>query len=154
MKKQKLNEMRQEATSKEMHLAHLNNISIDCEKLKITDQEYLMEYIDRLNEEMQSVKENLIEVEAKNRLYSLLNERTRYINGSIFIGWFFRREHLTSEKKVRESRELRKNCRDDVSTLARSYHENCSEKEASERHLIKVKKMFKEVVLSFSDLFD
>lgn len=79
LKKHKLNELRQEAKAKEVELAKLTNTSTDCEKLMLSDQEYLTEYIEHLNAEMQAVKEDLVEVEAKNRLYTLLGERTRWI---------------------------------------------------------------------------
>ena len=78
MKKHKLNELRQDAKAKEIELARLTNTSTDCEKLMLSDQEYLTEYIEHLNAEMQAVREDLVEVEAKNRLYTLLGERTRY----------------------------------------------------------------------------
>lgn len=77
LKKHKLNELRQEAKTKEVELSRMTNTSIDCEKLMLSDQEYLSEYIDQLNAEMREVREDLVEVEAKNRLYTLLGERTR-----------------------------------------------------------------------------
>lgn len=56
-----------------------------------------------------------------------------------------RQEHMASEQKVRESREMRKNCRDDICTLSRSFHETCSLKEEAEKQLNKLKKMYREV---------
>lgn len=55
---------------------------------------------------------------------------------------------MASEQKVRNSREMRKNCRDDVCVLSRTYHETCSAKEDAEKQLNKLKKMYREVTSS------
>eukprot|EP00210_Caulerpa_lentillifera_P001875 g1804.t1 len=132
LKKQKLNELRQETKNKEIEFAQALNTSSDCEKLMGSNKEYLSDYICQLNMEMNSVKEDLVEVEAKNKLYTLLGERTR-------------QEHLMSEQKVRESREMRKACRDDVCSLSRVYHETCSLKEEAEKKLCRLRKMNRQV---------
>ena len=77
LKKHKLNDLRREAQAKERELSKLESTSADCEKLMLSNKECLLEYIDHLNEETRGVKEDLVEVEAKNQLYTLLGERTR-----------------------------------------------------------------------------
>ena len=77
LKKHKLNELRREAQGKERELSQLKSTSADCKKLMLSNKECLLEYIDHLNGETRGVKEDLVEVEAKNQLYTLLGERTR-----------------------------------------------------------------------------
>lgn len=89
MKKQKLNELRQETKSKEIELAQSLNTSADCQKLMKSNKEYLSEYIQELNMEMSAVKEDLVEVEAKNKLYGLLGERTRYMRSKTYLEALF-----------------------------------------------------------------
>ena len=132
-------------------MSHLVTTSSDCEKLTLSNKDDFMDYIDHLNEEMHTVKENLVEVEAKNRLYTLLKERTRYLQFLAKIArltttrFLYRQEHQASEQKVRASRELRKNCRDDIGTLSRTYHETCSLKEEADKKFNRLKKMQREV---------
>lgn len=75
MKKSKLNELKEEAKEKEMELEELKVTSMDCKKMIVKEREN--QYVTHLNHDMQNLEEDIIEIEAKNRLYTLLSERTR-----------------------------------------------------------------------------
>ncbi|CAD7697333.1 unnamed protein product, partial [Ostreobium quekettii] len=77
LKKQKLNELTQESQQKENLLDHLKNTSVDCKKMMTSDSSAEIAYIQHLKSEMKLLDDELVEAEAKNRLYYLLGERTR-----------------------------------------------------------------------------
>ena len=60
---------------------------------------------------------------------------------------------MASEQRVRRSRELRKNLRDDVGTLSRGFHATCSLKDETDKQLSKLKKMHREVHVGSLCLF-
>ena len=51
------------------------------------------------------------------------------------------------EKKVREARETKKDCKDDIATLTQHMHDMQASKEETDRQLSKMRKMYEEVYL-------
>ncbi|KAK9808645.1 hypothetical protein WJX72_001158 [[Myrmecia] bisecta] len=128
LKKEKLNELRLESTRLEGHIARLSVTSRDCSKLMPDGQPDAQARVQQLQEEMAVLDEELIEAEAKNRLYTLLGERTR-------------REHMAMEKKVREARDMQENYMEDYATLTQHMHDMRAAKEDAERDLAHLKQM-------------
>ena len=72
----------QEARRHESQIARLSLTSKDCNNLMPGDIPDDQARIKALTEESQVLDDELVEVEAKNRLYTLLGERTRCIDTS------------------------------------------------------------------------
>lgn len=77
LKKQKLNELSEESSQMSKKLDDLKNASSDCKKMMTSDSSAELMYIQHLKDEMKILDDELVEAEAKNRLYYLLGERTR-----------------------------------------------------------------------------
>ncbi|GMH32341.1 hypothetical protein BSKO_00175 [Bryopsis sp. KO-2023] len=131
LKKQKLNELKEETRACDGELDYLRNDSSDCRKMMTTDCDSEMGYIQHLKDEMKRLDDELVEAEAKNRLYYLLGERTR-------------RDHMAMEKKVREAREMKKDSKDDIATLTQHMHDMLAAKEEGEKQLSKMRKIYDE----------
>lgn len=54
---------------------------------------------------------------------------------------------MSMEKKVREARDMKKDCKDDISTLTQHMHDMQASKEETDRQLSKMIKMYEEVDL-------
>lgn len=74
----------QEARRHESQIARLSLTSKDCNNLMPGDIPDDQARIKALTEESKVLEDELIEVEAKNRLYTLLGERTRYRRPNIY----------------------------------------------------------------------
>lgn len=79
LKKAKLNELREEVRRKESILNKNRDTNTDCARLTPGELSEEQAYIQQLQDEMKHIDEELVEAEAKNRLYYLLGERTRYV---------------------------------------------------------------------------
>lgn len=77
LKKHKLNDLKEETRCSEKGLDDLKNSSTDCKRMMTTDCDSEVGYIQHLKDEMKRLDDELVEAEAKNRLYYLLGERTR-----------------------------------------------------------------------------
>lgn len=77
MKKAKLNELRMEVTRKEGTVKKTRDDNTDAQRLTPGELSEEKAYIQQLQDEMKQLDEELVEAEAKNRLYYLLGERTR-----------------------------------------------------------------------------
>lgn len=55
---------------------------------------------------------------------------------------------MAMEKKVREAREMKKDCKDDIATLTQHMHDILAAKEDGDKQLSKMKKMYEEVTIS------
>lgn len=84
-----------------------------------------------LRDEMQHIDDDLLEAEAKNRLYYLLGERTRH-------------EHLAIDQKVRDKQESKRNCMEDWTNLSEHYNATRAAKELAEKELAKVRRQVEE----------
>ena len=78
-----------------------------------------------MTDEGHQVEEDLQEAEAKNRLYTLLLERTR-------------REHMAIDQQVRDKQESKRNCSEDLHNLVEHFNATRAAKELAERELAKV----------------
>jgi hypothetical protein len=78
MKKSRLNELAEETRRKEKLIAKSNDDNTDAARLTPEQLADEMAYIQQLKDEMKRIDEDLTEAEAKNRLYYLLGERTRW----------------------------------------------------------------------------
>ena len=78
MKKSRLNELAEETRRKEAVSAKLKDDNTDASRLTPEQLADEMAYIQQLKDEMRRIDEDLTEAEAKNRLYYLLGERTRW----------------------------------------------------------------------------
>lgn len=77
LKKTKLNELREEARRKEMLLSRNQDDNIDASRMTPGELSEEQAFVRELQDEMKRIDEELVEAEAKNRLYYLLGERTR-----------------------------------------------------------------------------
>lgn len=77
LKKHKLNDLKEETRRNENELDDLKNSSTDCKRMMLTNSDSELSYIQHLKDEMKRLEDELVEAEAKNRLYYLLGERTR-----------------------------------------------------------------------------
>lgn len=130
-KKNKFNDVHLEVLEREKYLQKLLNRS--KESLLCIPEELQQEqaHISKLRNEMKSLEEDLVEAEAKNRLYTLLCERTR-------------REHMAMEKKVREAREMKEDCLEDHAALTSHMHDMRAAKEESEKKLAQMKAQYQQ----------
>jgi hypothetical protein len=78
LKKAKLNELAEETKRKEKLMSTLRDDNTDASRLTPGELSEETDYIQQLKDEMKRIDEDLTEAEAKNRLYYLLGERTRY----------------------------------------------------------------------------
>eukprot|EP00882_Tetradesmus_deserticola_P013923 GHRQ01014789.1.p1 GENE.GHRQ01014789.1~~GHRQ01014789.1.p1 ORF type:complete len:353 (+),score=107.44 GHRQ01014789.1:1145-2203(+) len=87
MKKAKLNELKGDSRKTDAAIAKMRDDDADAQRLTPDDCLQENAYIQSLRDEMTRVEEDLLEADAKNRLYYLLGERTR-------------REHMAIDQKV------------------------------------------------------
>jgi hypothetical protein len=85
MKKSRLNELAEETRRKERLIAKTNDDNTDAVRLTPEQLADEMAYIQQLKDEMKRIDEDLTEAEAKNRLYYLLGERTRWGGGGPWL---------------------------------------------------------------------
>lgn len=130
-KKHKFNELHEEVIQKEKEVQKMQNMAVDSMLRVPEEMEAEQAHISRLKSEMQSLEEELVEAEAKNRLYTLLGERTR-------------REHMSMEKKVREAREMKEDCLEDHAALTSHMHDMRAAKEESEKKLAQMKSQYQQ----------
>ncbi|DBA93849.1 hypothetical protein WJX82_009274 [Trebouxia sp. C0006] len=128
LKMEKLNEIRKEARRHESQIARLSLTSKDCTNLMPGEPPDDQARIKALTEESKVLEEELIEVEAKNRLYTLLGERTR-------------REHMAMSIKVQEGREMQENYLEDETVLTSYMHDIRAAREDADRELAHMRKM-------------
>ncbi|KAA6428968.1 MAG: hypothetical protein FRX49_01078 [Trebouxia sp. A1-2] len=128
LKMEKLNEIRKEARRHESQIARLSLTSKDCTNLMPGEPPDDQARIKALTEESKVLEEELIEVEAKNRLYTLLGERTR-------------REHMAMSIKVQEGREMQENYLEDETVLTSYMHDMRAAREDADRELAHMRKM-------------
>lgn len=77
LKKTKLNELREEARRKETLLSRNQDDNTDAARMTPGELSEEQAFVRELQDEMKRIDEELVEAEAKNRLYYLLGERTR-----------------------------------------------------------------------------
>ncbi|KAL3130594.1 hypothetical protein ABBQ38_008398 [Trebouxia sp. C0009 RCD-2024] len=128
IKMEKLNEIRKEARRYESQIGRLSLTSKDCTNLMPGEPPDDQARIRALTEESKVLEEELIEVEAKNRLYTLLGERTR-------------REHMAMSIKVQEGREMQENYLEDETVLTSYMHDMRAAREDADRELAHMRKM-------------
>lgn len=131
LKLQKLNELKRESRRFEHQISRLSVTSRDCAVLMPGEQPTEQARVEALQDEQKVLEEELVEAEAKNRLYSLLGERTR-------------REHMTMENKVRIAREMQDAYGEDHAVLTSHMHDMRAAKEDAERELAHTRKMCEE----------
>eukprot|EP00873_Tetraselmis_striata_P022804 jgi/Tetstr1/443068/TSEL_031126.t1 len=130
-KKNKFNDVHLEVLEREKHLQKLINQTKDSLLCIPEELQAEQAHISKLRNEMKSLEEDLVEAEAKNRLYTLLCERTR-------------REHMAMEKKVREAREMKEDCLEDHAALTSHMHDMRAAKEESEKKLSQMKSQYQQ----------
>jgi len=130
-KKHKYNELHQEVLEREKSVQKAQNAAVDSMLRVPEEMEPEQTHINKLKGEMKSLEEELVEAEAKNRLYTLLGERTR-------------REHMSMEKKVREAREMKEDCLEDHAALTSHMHDMRAAKEESEKKLAQMKAQYQQ----------
>ncbi|KAI8463263.1 MAG: hypothetical protein J3K34DRAFT_527117, partial [Monoraphidium minutum] len=144
-KKAKLNELQGEAQRLGNHLQKLRDDNTDAQRMTPGDMLEENAYIQSLEGEAAQVEEDLREAEAKNRLYTLLLERTR-------------REHMAIDQQargaggggrdgcmeVRDKQESKRNCCEDMHNLGEHFNATRAAKELAERELAKVKRQVEE----------
>mmetsp|Transcript_26138 Transcript_26138/g.62178 ORF Transcript_26138/g.62178 Transcript_26138/m.62178 type:complete len:855 (+) Transcript_26138:308-2872(+) len=130
-KKQKYNEIHEEVIAKEKELQKLENMATDSRLRVPEEMEPEQARINKLRSEMESLEAELVEAEAKNRLYTLLGERPR-------------REHMAMEKKVREAREMKEDCLEDHASLTSHMHDMRAAREESEKKLAQMKAQYQQ----------
>lgn len=79
MKKAKVNDMRLEAARKEVELKKRQDENTDCELLTPDGAGAQMAYIEALKAEAENLIVSLEDADAKNRLYQILSDRTKYV---------------------------------------------------------------------------
>eukprot|EP00877_Chromochloris_zofingiensis_P014096 jgi/Chrzof1/8940/Cz03g30020.t1 len=131
LKKSKLNELKGESRRLENTINKLRDDNTDAERLTPGDMLEENVYIQGLRDEMQHIDDDLLEAEAKNRLYYLLGERTRH-------------EHLAIDQKVRDKQESKRNCMEDWTNLSEHYNATRAAKELAEKELAKVRRQVEE----------
>ena len=130
-KKQKFNELHEEVVVKEKEVQKLQNNAVESMLRVPEEMEQEQAAIGKLKQEMRSLEDELVEAEAKNRLYTLLGERTR-------------REHMSMEKKVREAREMKEDCLEDHAALTSHMHDMRAAKEESEKKLAQMRAQYQQ----------
>ena len=130
-KKHKFNELHEEVLAKEKQVQKLQNHAVESMLRVPEEMEQEQAAISKLKQEMRSLEDELVEAEAKNRLYTLLGERTR-------------REHMSMEKKVREAREMKEDCLEDHAALTSHMHDMRAAKEESEKKLAQMRAQYQQ----------
>jgi chromosome segregation ATPase len=77
LKKAKLNELSSDVRRQELGLSKRRDDNTDATRLTPGELSEERAYVQQLQDEMKTIDEDLVEAEAKNRLYYLLGERTR-----------------------------------------------------------------------------
>eukprot|EP00879_Flechtneria_rotunda_P017327 GHRR01018151.1.p1 GENE.GHRR01018151.1~~GHRR01018151.1.p1 ORF type:complete len:898 (+),score=438.17 GHRR01018151.1:161-2854(+) len=131
LKKAKLNELKGESRKAGFAIAKMRDDDTDAQRLTPDDCVQENAYIQELRDEMARVEEDLLEADAKNRLYYLLGERTR-------------REHMAIDQKVRDKQESKRACLEDLANLTEHFNATRAAKEQAEKELAKVKQQVEE----------
>eukprot|EP00775_Hariotina_reticulata_P005882 gene5882-6123_t len=131
LKKAKLNELKGESRKAEASIAKMRDDDTDAQRLTPDDCMEENAYIQNLRDEMNRVEEDLLEADAKNRLYYLLGERTR-------------REHMAIDQKVRDKQDSKRACLEDLANLTEHFNATRAAKELGEKELAKIKRQVEE----------
>ncbi|WIA19827.1 hypothetical protein OEZ85_005735 [Tetradesmus obliquus] len=131
LKKAKLNELKGDSRKTEAAIAKIRDEDTDVQRLTPDDCVEENAYIQSLRDEMTRVEEDLLEADAKNRLYYLLGERTR-------------REHMAIDQKVRDKQDSKRACLEDLANLTEHFNTTRAAKEAAEKELAKTKRQVEE----------
>ncbi|KAF6261763.1 hypothetical protein COO60DRAFT_1636588 [Scenedesmus sp. NREL 46B-D3] len=131
LKKAKLNELKGDSRKTDAAIAKMRDDDADAQRLTPDDCVEENAYIQSLRDEMTRVEDDLLEADAKNRLYYLLGERTR-------------REHMAIDQKVRDKQDSKRACLEDLANLTEHFNVTRAAKEAAEKELAKTKRQVDE----------